>query len=287
MKKLSLILLFAAFTLPAANAQDAAGIAIELVVLQKGDQGVDLKATVTNDENSEPVKGLTLKFGGTAGGQTVTFGEATTNDAGVAELKGGDFGALQKVAHAFTFTASFPGNENFAANEVSMDVAEVAIELKAETIDSVNTILVTVTSWNEKGEVIPFAEDEVKVYVPRMFSLLPIGDITTDEDGYGELKFPDDLPSSLTGEVTILARIEENETFANAEAAVTTHWGVKVDAQDAKLPRALWSPDAPLWMVITFVILMAGVWYHYGLIVYELIKVHKLSKPTDPLDYSE
>jgi hypothetical protein len=91
----------------------------------------------------------------------------------------------------------------------------------------------------------------------------------------------------VNGEMKIVARIEEHETFANAEAAVTTTWGVKVDAQASRLPRALWSPNAPLWMVITFIVLMVGVWYHYGLIVYELIRVHRLSKPTDPLDFSE
>ncbi len=281
-----LILLVLAATLPA-FAQDGLAIAIELVATQKGDQGIDLKATVTDEENSEPVKGITLRFSGNADDQAVTLGEATTNEAGIAELKGANFDALRKVAHAFTFNATFSGDADYLTQEATVEVAEVAIDLKAETIDSVNTILVTVTSWNEKGEVIPFAEGEVKVYVPRMFSLLSIGDITTDEDGYGELKFPNDLPSSVSGDLTIVARIEEHETFANAESAVTTTWGVKVDTQAARLPRALWSPDAPMWMVITFVLLMVGVWYHYGLIVYELIQVHRLSKPTDPLDYSE
>lgn len=270
-----------------AVAQDPMAIAIELVATQKGDQGIDMKATVTDDENSEPVKGLKIQFTGTAGDQTIALGEATTNEAGIAELKGGNFDALRKVAHAFTFTATFAGNENFETNNASVDMAEVAIELKAETIDSVNTVVVNVTSWNEKGELVPFAEGEVKIYVPRMFSLLPIGDITTDEEGYGELKFPNDLPSSTSGELTLVARIEEHESFGNAEASLVSSWGVKVDAQASRLPRALWSPDAPLWMVVTFVVLMVGVWYHYGLIVYELIKVHRLSKPTDPLDFSE
>jgi hypothetical protein len=287
MRTLACLILLMVSALIPAQAQDPLAIAIELVATQKGDQGIDLKATVTDDENSEPVKGLTFQFTGMAGEQTVALGEATTNEAGVAELKGGNFDALRKVAHAFTFKASFAGNENFLANEASVDLAEVVIELKAETIDSVNTILVTVTSWNEKGEVIPFAEDEVKVYVPRMFSLLPIGDITTDEEGYGELKFPDDLPSSISGDLTIVARIEEHEAFANAEATVATGWGVKVDAQSQKLPRSLWSPDAPVWMVVTFIILMVAVWSHYGFIVYGLIRVHRNSKPTDPLDYSE
>lgn len=287
MKTLATLLLWMTATVITASAQDPIAIAIELVATQKGDQGIDLKATVTDDENSEPVKGLTIQFSGTAGDQTLALGEATTNALGIAELKGGNFDALRKAAHAFTFTATFAGNENFETNNASVDMAEVAIELKAETIDSVNMVVVNVASWNEKGESIPFAEGEVKIYVPRMFSLLPLGDITTDEVGYGELKFPNDLPSSISGELTLVARIEEHESFGNAEASVASQWGVKVDAQSSRLSRTLWSPDAPLWMVVTFIVLMVGVWYHYGLIVYELIKVHRLSKADDKLDFSE
>lgn len=287
MKKLSLILVFVTFLAPVLRAQDAVGIAIELIVTQKGDQGVDFKATVTDEENSEPVAGLTLLFSGNVGGQDVALGEAETNASGVAELKNADWSALRKAGHQFTLKAAFKGNDDFLENEATVDVKEVMIDLKAEVVDSVNYIMATVTTWDEKGETIPFAEGEVKLYVPRMFSLLPIGDITTDEDGYGELKFPTDLPAGTTGELTVIARIEEDENFANAEASIPTSWGVKIDAQASKLPRALWSPDAPLWMVITFVILMGGVWYHYGLIVYELIRVHRQSKPTDQLDYSE
>lgn len=287
MKKLLVVILLTACCLPAAQAQDALAISIELIATQKGDQGVDLKATVTDEENSEPLKGLTLKFTGASGDQQAVLGEATTNESGIAELKGGSLEALRKAGHNFTFAAAFAGDDKFSKNEASVDVAEVAIALKAETIDSVNTVTVTATSWNEKGESVPFAEGEIKIYVPRMFSLLPIGDITTDEEGYGDLKFPTDLPGGANGELTIIARIEEHETFANAEVAIPAAWGLKTDHQATKVPRALWSPNAPLWMVITFVILMVGVWYHYGLIVYELIQVHRLSKPTDPLDYSE
>lgn len=269
------------------RAQDAVAIAVELTAVQKGDQGVDLKATVTDEEKSEPVKGLTIQFSGTSGSQTAVLGKTTTDDAGVAELKNVNWSSLRTAGHAFTLKASFAGNENFLINAATVDLKEAKLDVKAETIDSVNYIQVNATSWNEKGETIPFAEGEVKLYVPRMFSLLPIGDITTDEDGYGEFKFPADLPGGVTGEITVIARIEEDENFANVEASVPTVWGVKVDAQSSKLPRALWSPDAPLWMVITFVILMGGVWYHYGLIVYELIRVYRHSKETDKLDYSE
>lgn len=287
MKKLNFILFLLLFISVPVWAQEPAAIAVDLIVTQKGDMGVDLKATVTDEENGEPVKGLILQFSGSAGAQTITLGEATTDEAGIAEIKNANWANLRKNAHAFTFTATFAGNDSYLKNEVSTDLKEAVLTVKAETIDSVNYITVTATSWNEKGESAPLAEGEVKVYVPRMFSLLPIGDITTDEDGYGELKFPNDLPVGAAGEVVVVARIEEDANLANVEAAVSTPWGVKNGIQPSKLPRALWSPDAPLWMVITFIILMAAVWYHYGLIVYELIRVSRESKAADKLDYSE
>ena len=196
MKKLTLnllIFLIASATEPLA-AQDPLGSAIELITVQKGDQGIDLKATVTDEENSEPVKGIVVNFSGLAGDKSVSLGEATTDAGGIAELKGASLDELRKAGHVFTFKAAFAGNEKFLTGETTLGLTEVTITLSAETVDSVNTVQVTVTSWNEKGEVVPIKEEEVKLYVPRMFSLLPIGDITTDEEGYGDFKFPADLP---------------------------------------------------------------------------------------------
>ncbi len=267
-------------------AQDPMAIVIELIAVQKGDKGIDLKATVTDEENSEPVKGLTLTFSGTAHAKVVTLGEATTNGSGIAELKGASLEDLRKAGHVFTFEASFAGNEKFLTGETTLGLTDATITLSAETVDSVNTVQVMVTSWNEKGEVVPIKEEEVKLYVPRMFSLLPIGDITTDEEGYGDFKFPTDLPGGVNGELTVVARIEEHATFGNAESSSPTTWGVKTLEQASKLPRALWSPDAPLWMLITFIILMTGVWYHYALIIYELIRI-RLSNHPEKIDYNE
>lgn len=287
MKKMTLnllIFLIASAAGPLA-AQDPLAIAIELIAVQKGN-GIDLKATVTDEENSEPVKGLTLTFSATAPAKAVTLGGATTNGAGIAELKGASLEDLRKAGRVFTFKAAFAGNEKFLTGETTLGLTDVTISLSAETVDSVNTVQVSVTSWNEKGEVVPIKEEEIKLYVPRMFSLLPIGDITTDEDGYGDFKFPSDLPGGVNGELTVVARIEEHATFGNAESSSPTTWGVKTQEQASRLPRALWSPNAPLWMLITFIILMTGVWYHYALIIYELIRISRSHHP-DKIDYDE
>lgn len=150
-----LIFLIGLITWRPVTAQDQLAVAVEMIATQRGDQGIDLKVTVTDDENSEPVKGLMLRFTGAAGDKTVDLGEATTNGAGVAELKGGNLEALRTAGRSFVFKAVFAGNDEYGPAEASLEITDVKIILTVEVVDSVNTIKATVTSWNEKSEEIP------------------------------------------------------------------------------------------------------------------------------------
>jgi len=284
MKKI-FILIFLISGMTQTMAQESIGIEMELIVTQITEKGVELKATLTDEENSEPVAGVSVNYSVTINDQLIDLGKATTNHLGVAELKGIKLEDLRKLGHFFVFTASFEGDTKFSAGDTTIEIKDAIVAVSNETVDSVNMVFVKLTTWNEDGEVIPVAETDLKIYVPRMFSLLPIADVTTDEEGVGELEFPSDIPGGKNGELTIIARMEEHEEFGNVESAVQTTWGVK-HIQDAKLHRALWSPDAPVWMVITFAILMTGVWFHYLLIVYLLARI-KRSGGEGELDYSE
>ncbi len=53
-----------------------------------------------------------------------------------------------------------------------------------------------------------------------MFSLLPIGEATLDEYGTASLEFPSDLPGDREGNLTIIARFEENPAFGNVEKKI-------------------------------------------------------------------
>ena len=58
-----------------------------------------------------------------------------------------------------------------------------------------------------------------------MFSLLPIGELTLDEAGTASIEFPSDLPGDKDGNITIIARFEENPTFGNVEKSETHEMG--------------------------------------------------------------
>jgi hypothetical protein len=285
MKKLSLVILSLLIAIPSALAQDAA-ITMELMYTQKSDKVIDLKTTVVDEESTEPIAGLIISYTALVNGQSIALGESATDKTGVSALTLISLDPLRKLGHTFTITGTFAGNEKFQSNEVKAKVLDASLTILTEVVDSVPMVRVTLQTWNEKGEVIPVNEGEVKVYVPRMFSLLPVGDITTDEEGNGELKFASDIPGGTNGELTIIVRVEEDKNFNNIETFTDTSWGVPASVQASKLPRALWSPNAPTWMVVTFIVLMTGVWYHYALIIFELIRIRRAKHP-DAIDYSE
>ena len=106
-----------------------------------------------------------------------------------------------------------------------------------------------------------------------MFSLLPVSELTLDETGKASVEFPSDMPGDKEGNLTILAKFEENPTFGNVEKRETLKWGVPTDYSVPKTHRALWTKTAPKWMIYTLSVLLAGVWGHYLFAFISLIRI--------------
>ena len=124
----------------------------------------------------------------------------------------------------------------------------------------------------------PVEDEDVSLFVKRLFSPLKVGEATTDEEGAAEIVFPMDLPGDGEGQLEIFARLEDHSDFGTVEVALDEPWGKPVSQLSQKLPQALWSPNPPTWMILTFIILMAAVWGHYAVIVYKLIQVKREGK---------
>jgi len=111
-----------------------------------------------------------------------------------------------------------------------------------------------------------------------MFSDLKVGEGETDENGELELEFPAGLKGDQDGNLQVRAEIEDTDEYGNLVARFTQAWGEKVSYDINQLPRALWSPNPPLWMVIAFFVLMVAVWAHYGVIIWKMFRIKAVSK---------
>ena len=168
------------------------------------------------------------------------------------------------------FSSDFKGNDTIESGTSSIEIKDVKLIMTLTEADTVKTIMLKALA-SDNGREIPVAGEVVKIYVPRMFSLLPVGEATLDETGSATFEFPADLPGDTVGNITIISRFEEHPSFGNVEKRMIQKWGIPTNYSVPKTHRALWTKTPPMWMIITLSILLAGVWGHYLFAVISLI----------------
>ena len=178
------------------------------------------------------------------------------------------------------FKAVFAGNKWMDAADAEVTIKRAHLSIIAEKGDSSVTVKVKLTDVGT-GEEIPIPEIGVGIFVKRIFLPLKVGEGTTDENGEATVEIPGNLPGDAKGNITLLAKLDESELYGNLEAGVVSMSGTPVSDKVQVAPRALWSAHPPLWMMITFIILMVTVWGHYIVIVYELLRLRK-EEPHQP-----
>ena len=267
------------------HAQDELlSVDMELKYFQKNND-FELMAILV-DEDGEPIEGLEVLFTAHISAANVKLGTATSNQKGVASIIK-PLNELRKLGHQFHFESVFTGNSTYDAVSSERDIRDVNLFFTTEIIDSVYTVGIQLNGWTAENEIEPIPDTDVVLYVPRLFSLLPIGEAYTNKQGGDQFEFPMDLPGGPNGELAIISRIEEHEDFGTIEFSHQTTWGMPLSGQESNLQRTLWTPDAPLWMVITFSILMVGAWGHYLLIVIKLFQIRRQGNTKGELIYTE
>lgn len=148
-------------------------------------------------------------------------------------LKGETFFVIPKTtqlpvdeAGLITVGVRFEGNDKFESTEDQVSVRDVNFDFTVNAEDSIKTLMFKAYELNAKGEQIPLKEANVILYVQRMFSPLKIGEAALDSTGSCMIEFPVGLPGDTAGNLRVMARIEENETYGNIQADTLLKWGV-------------------------------------------------------------
>ena len=246
---------------------------MDFVSIQKDDNSIDLKATLKAKVKGTFIKlyGMKVSFSDSTGKE---LGKVITDRNGIAILNYKiDSSAASGVA-AFHFKAGFAGNKSAGSAEGELSIKRAKLILTPIKEDSVLSVKVKLVDLGG-GEEKPVPGADLAVYVKRSFNPLKLGEGKTDENGEVSVEVPVNLPGDAKGNITLLARLDDNEQYGNLESSVVQQWGNPVSYEIKELPRALWSPNPPLWMLITFIVLMTAVWGHYIVIIYELFRLRK------------
>ena len=249
---------------------------VEFVSTQKNDNSVDLRTSVKAKINGTLTSLAGLKIEFTIGTDSLSkkLGEAITDNKGVAIVNCKADQLIVDNEGKLNFKAFFGGKDSLESAEEVLAIKRARLDMTPVKEDSLLTVklkLVDLSSGTETA----VSETALGVFVKRLFSPLKIGEGTTDESGEAIIEIPNNLPGDSKGNISLLAKLEENEVYGNLEASVTQQWGTPVSYELKELPRALWSPHPPVWMLVTFVILMSAVWGHYLVIIIQLFRLRK------------
>lgn len=280
---LSVLTLTSNFSFSQENAKISPSVTLQY--FKDNDDNSFLKTTLTYSKNrmEHPLSGMKIAFYSGSGKKT-TLAEIVTDEKGVAtyNLKpGSDFSADENGL--WSYSTLFEGNDTIESGASVLLIRDVKLSMKLTDIDSIKTIILKAEK-TEKGKMVPVSGELLTVYVPRMFSFLPIVEVTLDEAGNASVEFPADLPGDKDGNITLIARFEEHPEFGNIEKITTLKWGVPSTSSIHSSHRALWTKTAPKWMIYTLTILLTGVWGHYLFALISLIRIRLDAKRKEEED---
>jgi hypothetical protein len=261
-----------------AQDQDATLIApsLELVSVQKADKTIDCKVKIQAKVNGTFTKLPLLKVSivnVTATSET-PLGFAITDRNGKATINVKGEGLVADAEGKVTLKAVFAGNKQMDPSDAEVAIKRAMLVITPTIADSVYTISAKIVDISTGAEV-PVPEAAIGLFVKRTFNPLKVGEGTTDINGEVAIEVPKNLPGNEKQIITLIGRLDENELYGNLEASVEQPWGTIISNQNKIAPRALWSNRVPIWMLVTFILLMTVVWGHYIVIIYELIRLRK------------
>ncbi len=220
-----------------------------------------------------------ISFTVSEGTEQIEAGETFTDSTGIAQVMIATSSLLRNEEGMVTYMADFAGTDKYLSTSEMFVSKPAKLEVSFYEEDSVKYIRVKGYQFTSNGEAEPISDETILMFVPSLFRPMPIGDVWLEEDGSGSMEFPMTLIGDSLGDITVIARIDEHDSFGYVKGESNCEWAVPKHLLSQDKPtRELWTPVAPLWMMITLLILLAGVWGHYVYAVVELVKIKRSAK---------
>ncbi len=246
------------------------------------DDSIQLKSTVTvkREEGNTNLANAPVLFYSVEKSGDLLIGEAKTDFRGVAVLKIPARNTYERNEdQMLTIRSEYAGNDKYEASESEFSLKPSKLTVSFYEEDSIRYVKVDGTQLNADGTESPISEMDVYISVPKMLSMLRIAEVYLDETGTGTAEFPMDIIGDSLGNLTVVATIEEHDILGNVRASADNNWGLHKYLISPDLPkRELWTPIAPLWMIITLIIMLLGVWGHYVYAIIQLVMISKSAK---------
>jgi hypothetical protein len=265
-----------------ANGQDSAGksLLVDLSYHSLNNSVVYLTVHAKTKENGkfQPVGGARFRLYLDKDSTACLAGDAVTDTKGSAmsflppSLKNQWNSA---ATHTFIAVSDAAGAFNLSRTEASVVKAHLEIDTGQG-----RTIIAKIVEF-KNGEWVPVKAVDIKVAIKRSGGDLAVGDkdsYTTDSTGTVSAEFHrDGIPGDKNGLLTLVAKVEDNDTYGNLRVEKSEPWGTDLKLTDTFDQRSLWAArfKTPIWLLLMEYSIFLSVW---SVVVYLVIQIRKIIK---------
>jgi hypothetical protein len=255
---------------------------MSFICTSTSDDSIQLKAVISvkHESGATLLANASIDFHVIGKESESNVGNAKTDMRGTAILKIPAKGQYERdEQQMIQFKAVYGGDSNYESSEGEFGLKPAKLAVSFYEEDSIKYVKVEAFQYELSGAETPLGSVDVSVSVPKMFSMLKIGQISLDSTGIGTMEFPAGIIGDSLGNLIFVASIDEHEIYGFVQGSSVKNWGIRKHLISPDRPsRELWTPIAPLWMIITLIIMLAGVWGHYVYAIVQLVMIKKSSK---------
>jgi len=173
-------------------------------------------------------------------------------------------------------TLNYNGNDSLKASKNKIKFKDLNIDISFDIVDSVKQIVVYAFNIDSIGNKLPINEVELHIGVERLFSTLYLQKNETDDKGIVSMEFPNDIAGDSIGNITLIVKIDDHRDYGTITKSAKINWGMIVDYNSKSNARSLFGDEAPLWMIISVIIILSGAWYHFILAIFKVLKMRRI-----------
>jgi len=207
------------------------------------------------------------------------LGKAVTNDKGEAPLMIPASAQSEWVKSVKqTFVVVSKATKVFDQTKASTDVVKAKLKIDTTADKKINVMVLELkdTGWT------PVKGVDLKVAIKRMGGDLNVGETqtyTTDSTGSISADFKrDSLPGDLNGNLTLIAKVEDNDTYGNLTVEELVPWGAKMEYVSKFDRRTLFARrgHSPIWLELLAYSIIGVVWIILVYLVGQIRKIKTL-----------
>ena len=206
------------------------------------------------------------------------LGKAVTNDKGEAPLMIPASAQSEWIRSAKqTFVVVSKATKLFDQTKASTDIVKAKLKMDTTADKKIN---VTVLELKDSGWT-PVKGVDLKVAIKRMGGDLNVSETqtyTTDSTGAIAADFKrDTLPGDLKGNLTLIVRVEDNDTYGNLSVEEQVPWGARLEYVSRYDRRTLFARrgHSPIWLELMAYSIILVVWV---ILIYLIGQIRKIKR---------